>query len=232
VRSQPSTTASVAGTLPAGSPTPAISRTLGADQKVWFELESGGWVRSDIVTAYGEDCTTLPEFGVAPTTAPTATTSAPQPTETPQTAGTATTTVLGSPKAGIWGITTGSFSGEYLNEGPGDPSCAEVMAYQLADHETGRLKLSFYAGEALAYLFDRPEAQIYTSPQGQSYPLESPADLIANDLPAALAGTTGPNAVALDTVSSTTISGRWILGGVNGGGTCGIDFQMQWSSQS
>lgn len=61
LRTGPGTNFGVAGTLSATAN--AVGQATGADGFVWFNLDSGNWVRSDVVTAEG-DCASLPAAAV------------------------------------------------------------------------------------------------------------------------------------------------------------------------
>lgn len=59
LRSGAGTTFAVAGSLAAGDSQSVIGQATGGDGFVWWKLESGSWVRSDLVQTNG-DCTTAP----------------------------------------------------------------------------------------------------------------------------------------------------------------------------
>lgn len=63
LRSGPGTNFNAVGTLAAGSSVTAVGQATGADGFVWFNLDNGNWVRSDVVTAEG-DCSNLPAAAV------------------------------------------------------------------------------------------------------------------------------------------------------------------------
>jgi uncharacterized protein YraI len=58
-RSQPSTSAAVAGTLQAGQSASVIGQVTDAAGFVWWQLGENVWVRSDVVTS-GGDCGNVP----------------------------------------------------------------------------------------------------------------------------------------------------------------------------
>ena len=59
LRTGPGTTFARAGALAAGASQSVIGQTNGGDGFVWWKLESGSWVRSDLVQT-GGDCTAVP----------------------------------------------------------------------------------------------------------------------------------------------------------------------------
>jgi predicted lipoprotein with Yx(FWY)xxD motif len=77
LRRGPGTNFAIVGTLSSGQLLTVSGQAAGGDGYVWWRLENGSWVRSDVVTAEG-DCAGVP--AVEPPTAPTP---APRPTEAP-----------------------------------------------------------------------------------------------------------------------------------------------------
>jgi hypothetical protein len=65
LRTGPGTNFDVAGTLAADTAMTATGQAQGADGFVWWNLESGAWVRSDVVTEEG-DCASLPAVAAPP----------------------------------------------------------------------------------------------------------------------------------------------------------------------
>ncbi len=59
LRSGPGTTFAKAGSLAAGASASVTGQATGADGKVWYQLDTGTWVRSDLVASSG-DCDLLP----------------------------------------------------------------------------------------------------------------------------------------------------------------------------
>ena len=72
LRTGPGTNFDVAGTLAAGQALTATGQAQGTDGFVWWQLESGQWVRSDVVTEDG-DCENLPVVEAPAAPAPAAT---------------------------------------------------------------------------------------------------------------------------------------------------------------
>ncbi len=59
IRSDASATSAPVGVLRSGTSTEVDGQKMGADGKVWWRVKSGGWVRSDVVTA-GDTCSAVP----------------------------------------------------------------------------------------------------------------------------------------------------------------------------
>ncbi len=59
LRSGPGTSFAKAGTLAAGTSASVTGRAAGSDGKVWYQLDGGSYVRSDLVVADG-DCASVP----------------------------------------------------------------------------------------------------------------------------------------------------------------------------
>lgn len=59
LRGGPGTAFSVVGSLAGDADTAAIAQATGSDGQIWWQLESGAWVRSDVVTETGA-CDLLP----------------------------------------------------------------------------------------------------------------------------------------------------------------------------
>jgi plastocyanin len=93
LRSSPSTDGQQLGTLNAGQTATVTGQTTGADGYIWYQLEGGSFVRSDVVTTSGV-CGDLPAAGAAPMDHSTA------PTPTPDTAAPAVPTATTAPAAG------------------------------------------------------------------------------------------------------------------------------------
>lgn len=60
LRSGPGTNYGVQGSLANGTTIQATGQKTGVDGRIWYRLDNGGWVRSDIVTA-ADNCDALPE---------------------------------------------------------------------------------------------------------------------------------------------------------------------------
>ena len=54
VRTAPSTSAALHELLSPGEFLEVVDRQVGDDNYVWYALDTGGWIRSDIVEEFGE----------------------------------------------------------------------------------------------------------------------------------------------------------------------------------
>ena len=59
IRTEPSTTSSIASTMNAGTAYLVLNQTEGADGFIWWRIGEGQWVRSDVVEEDG-DCAAVP----------------------------------------------------------------------------------------------------------------------------------------------------------------------------